>query len=513
MDWTAGYASDIEYTAGFYREQSPSFLNFVCVLNGYEPIPLDKPFTYCELGFGRGLTVSLVAAANPQGQFYAADFNPSHVAGARELTATANLNNLTLLENSFEELANGAEELPKFDFITLHGIYTWVTRENQQHITSFINRYLKPGGIVFLSYNAMPGWAPALPLQRLLVEFGDSFPNRSDVQIKGAAALVARMEAVKPGYLTANPGLAPRLKMLQAGNTNYLVHEYMHKHWQPLYHADVARDLSAAKLDFVGVGDLALAYPSVFLTPDQIEIINTMTDATMRETMKDYFLNTGFRKDVFVRGSRKMNPLRHVEALGEIGMAMIVPRDKATAELKLSVGTVNGKESMYIPLFDALAQRPHTFLELRALPGLEAFSLGDFAQAAAFLAMTGQAEIFFSSHLQHDSAPARRLNEVVGKLARQSDEWQALSSPLLGTGVNASFIERLVFSVLVEAGGEMDDTAAVDAVARLFRATGRIMIKDGQQVADDAANMAELRSQALQVLNGKRPLWRQLGML
>jgi hypothetical protein len=30
MDWTAGYASDIEYTAGFYREQSPAYLNFAC---------------------------------------------------------------------------------------------------------------------------------------------------------------------------------------------------------------------------------------------------------------------------------------------------------------------------------------------------------------------------------------------------------------------------------------------------------------------------------------------------
>lgn len=40
--------------------------------------------------------------------------------------------------------------LPQFDFITLHGIYTWVSRENRQHIVDFIARYLKPGGIVSL---------------------------------------------------------------------------------------------------------------------------------------------------------------------------------------------------------------------------------------------------------------------------------------------------------------------------------------------------------------------------
>jgi len=241
MDWTAGYASDIEYTAGFYKEQGPAYLNFVCILNGIEPVPLDKPFTYFELGFGRGLTVSLLAAANPHGQFYAADFNPGQVAGARDLAARAELHNLTLYEASFEELAAGKEALPQFDFITLHGIYTWVTGENQQHIVDFIARYLKPGGIVYLSYNAMPGWAAALPLQRLLVEFGEAFPNRSDIELKGAANLVERMQAAGASYLAAHPGLKQRLDMLKTSNPNYLVHEYMHKHWEPLYHADVAR--------------------------------------------------------------------------------------------------------------------------------------------------------------------------------------------------------------------------------------------------------------------------------
>ena len=32
----------------------------------------------------------------------------------------------------------------------------------------------------------------------------------------------------------------------------YLAHEYLNEYWNALYHADVARDLSAAKLEFVG---------------------------------------------------------------------------------------------------------------------------------------------------------------------------------------------------------------------------------------------------------------------
>jgi tRNA G46 methylase TrmB len=80
MEWREGYTADVEYSAGFYREQSPAYLNFVCWLNGFEPVALDQPFSYCELGFGHGLTVNILAASNPHATFYGTDFNPAQVA-------------------------------------------------------------------------------------------------------------------------------------------------------------------------------------------------------------------------------------------------------------------------------------------------------------------------------------------------------------------------------------------------------------------------------------------------
>jgi SAM-dependent methyltransferase len=288
MDWTAGYASDVEYVAGFYREQSPAYLNFVTLLHGYEPVPLDRPFNYFELGFGRGLTLNALAAAHPNGQFFGADFNPAHVAGARELAGKAGLKNIVLMEDSFEDLAAGQRaDLPQFDFITLHGIYTWVTTENQGYIVEFLRKYLKPGGVVYLSYNAMPGWAPSLPIQRILTEYGDAHPKRSDLQVREAIDLITRMFDQKATFFLANPGLEARLNSMKGASINYLVHEYMHKHWAPKYHADVARELGAAKLDFVGSADVVLAYPQLYLTPEKNEVIATMSSSAVRETMKD----------------------------------------------------------------------------------------------------------------------------------------------------------------------------------------------------------------------------------
>ena len=70
--------------------------------------------------------------------------------------ASANLS-----DESFEEFCR-RQDLPDFDFIGLHGIWSWVSDKNRQVIVDFIRRKLKVGGVVYVSYNTQPGWAPMI---------------------------------------------------------------------------------------------------------------------------------------------------------------------------------------------------------------------------------------------------------------------------------------------------------------------------------------------------------------
>lgn len=513
MNWTAGYASDIEYVTGFYREQSPGWLNLVCLLNGIQPVPLDQPYNYCELGFGRGLTAKVLAAGNPSGQFYAADFNPAHVAGASALAREAKLPNLTLLENSFEQLADGAVTLPQFDFITLHGIYTWVAADNRRHIVRFIERYLKPGGLVYVSYNAMPGWAPALPLQRLLVDYADAFPKRSDLQIREAGAFVAQLEAAQAGYLAHNPGLKVRTEALKNSNPNYLVHEYLHKHWQPLFHADVAHDFDDAKLVFAGSAELHNAYPAIFLNDKQRQLIDQLPRAEARETLKDYMLNTSFRKDVFVRGAVRLGATRQAELMAQLGVVLTVPRASASVTMKLSGGEINGVPELYKPVLDALAQRPHTVGELARLPALAAQGMQSVAQIVALLSASGQAAIHFPATAAASPEAALRLNAVLATQARYSDEHNALSSPLLGSGVAASLVERLSYLAVRQRPEEVTAAALAAFVWQIMKPSGRRVQRDGAALASDEENLAHLEANARDFITEKLPVWRALRVL
>ena len=506
-----GYVTDVEYIPCVCLQQSPVHLNFACILHGFEPVPLDKPFTYFELGFGQGLTVNILAASNPQGRFYGTDFNPAQVVFAQELAAKAGLDNLTLLENSFAELAGGEVELPQFDFITMHGIYTWVNAENRQHIVKFIRRYLKPGGIVYCSYNAMPGRASMLPLQRLWLEYGRLHPGSSVEQFAQARELTDRLADNGAAYFTANSKeIQSYLEDCKTADPRYLSHEYMHDGWTALYFADVARDFAGAKLDFVGSADLPFAFAHCYLTPRQRELLESVPDPVWRETVKDYMRNTAFRSDVFVRGARRMSPARQSQWLERTGIALTVVRQYASLEL---IGSRLAPEEVFGPVLDALAEGPRTLAELAALPAVQNRGVA-VTEIAALLIASNQAAPFFSSCSDTDSAPAHRMNRVVAQHCPTDSRFSVLASPLLGSGVIPGQVPRLVYRVLSAGIGAEQVEDVIAQVWQMILDEGhKIEYPESQPLKSKDEEHAALDKLVRTILELRVPVWRQLGIL
>jgi len=496
--WSSGYATDRAYTTEFYLEQGPEHLNNACVLSGFEPVPLDRPFTYLELGCGQGVTVTLLAAANPHGRFYGNDFMPAHVVAADQLISAAKLDNLTVIEDSFEAMAQGKADLPQFDFITMHGVYTWVSRENRRHIVDIIARYLKPGGIVYVTYNTLPGWAPARPLHRLLWAQSELETGNSEQRILKARSFVESLIASGAQFFQNNPGMQLELDTLRKGNATYLVHEYLNSNWEPLYHADVAADFSAAKLDFAGSATLCSS--SLRLPEAQQRLLDGVPDAAWRETVKNFLLNTRFRKDVFIRGRRPMPPQRRLEWLRQNLLALIVPREQASFGFEWPEALPPGDSPDAV--LDALAEQPRSLDALveRPLFGGRFPRLLD--DVATVMCDMRRAAMLRPERAGLDNAAALRLNRAIALQSRHTDEIQGLASPLTGHGVPAHLVDRLVYGELVERPGEAVDPAAISA-----RVLGFIQ---GQGLeADDPTVSGMVR----QTLATALPMWRQLKMI
>ena len=249
-DWTDGYVNEISYTAGYYPEMSPWMLYYATLALGYRPPKIEETFNYCELGSGLGFSANLHAAGSPQGNFYCTDFNPGHTVAAQEMASAAGLENIQFFDKSFADFEQ--MDLPEFDVIVLHGIYSWVSEQNRKTILDIISSKLRVGGVVYISYNTEPGWATLRPVRDLLIQLAKTSTDPLETRIDRAFAFVDKLMESKAGYFTQNPSLAERISDIKGRSKNYLAHEFFNETWTPFFFQEVAKKLSEAKLSFVG---------------------------------------------------------------------------------------------------------------------------------------------------------------------------------------------------------------------------------------------------------------------
>src|SRR5438552_12362699 len=141
-----GYAADIPYLRDFKPMLAPAWLDHVALVAAIEPPARQDGFAWCDLGCGQGVTAAILAATHPTGVFHGIDAMAAHIDHARRLAAAAAVPNIGFHAVDFAAAAD--LELPQFDYIVAHGVYTWIDRESQRDLRRFIARRLAPGGLV-----------------------------------------------------------------------------------------------------------------------------------------------------------------------------------------------------------------------------------------------------------------------------------------------------------------------------------------------------------------------------
>jgi len=327
--WGGGYVTDITYTAGWYRQQSPAMMALACLLGGVAadlPGP-DDPVQYMELGCGQGLSAMLLAASNPSWRVTAVDFNPAHIASAREWAAAGGLNNIEFIEANLTTMAEdpAGRALPQMDFVSLHGVWSWVPPAVQAGIVRLIGDKLRPGGVMHVSYNSLPGWGAALGMQRVLRSVGQQSGWRSDRQAEQGLKFVHELYDAEATQFRRSSMVKAVLDRIESFPPQYLSHEYMNENWQPCYLADVAAAFAGAKMEWVASSQLPENFNDLMLTEAQRKLAQRFDDPLLRELIKDVCVERTLRHDVFVRGARRISSAARDAALNELSIALAIP--------------------------------------------------------------------------------------------------------------------------------------------------------------------------------------------
>ncbi len=462
MSWGGGYVTDVNYLSGFYVSQSQTLMALAGLLNGIaaRPVRRDESFHLCDIGCGMGVTALITAAANPGWQVTGLDFNPAHVAAAREMAARAGLGNVTFLEVDLKDFARAPEgrALPDFDAATAHGVWSWVDGGVQDGILDLLNAKLKPGGMFHVSYNLLTGWQTGLGLQRLIREAGLRLATRSDRQAQ-AGVKVAQDLADAGGRLSYSDGLgAVMLDRFRDLPSNYAAHEMMNAHWRPLMHADVAARMAQAKLEFAGSTRLLSNFPQLTLSDEQRAIAERFDDPAMLELLKDICLPVALRNDVYVRGARRIDAMARDAALLDVTLGLTAePASWSFTFDAAGGGKAQMAEPYYRRIFERLHRGPATLREILQLPDLPG-RRDNPAEVLGVLIGTEQALALPNPGATIDEG-CRRLNNALLRAQFAAGQGKAplqFAVPAVGQGMTLPNFEGIIVHEL-EAQPEVRD--------------------------------------------------------
>jgi len=513
-DWTGGYTADVEYRASYFDEQSPLRLCATALVTGWEPRSVEGEFSYCELGCGQGTTANLLAATHPRGRFVAVDFNPAHIARARDFASAAGIGNITFIERGFTQLVEpGAPDLGEFDFITLHGVWSWVNDENRRAIVEFIGRSLKPGGIAYVSYNALPGWSEGAVVQRALYEVSQLSREPADRQVTRGVELLTKLRDAKAQALRNNRTLDQVVALHRRGAISYLVHEYLGANWRAFWFSEVSRALAPAKLGWIGSAHLADNFPASRFTPEQAEILQSIPALDVRETLGDIIDPIEFRRDVFVRGGRRLGRTRQDDLLRATRLALQVPAHAFDYEIKFRQGRGKLNEAAYRPVVEALAEHPRSVGELLDLPELRRTTL-KAVELVGMLVSSRQAMPLLPDEATASAEAAARFNRAVAATVRDQDVpiLVALAMPRPGSAYFLTPAEVLAYDIL----GRDPEARPPDIAKEIWpvvKARGDRLLRDGRPIESDAEAEEFLAERLDKMIREELPIWRQLGAM
>jgi SAM-dependent methyltransferase len=507
-DWSGGYAVETGYTYHTYPELNPVRAALPLLLKGLRAPKIE---TACELGFGQGCSAAAHAAAQADVEWWGCDFAPAQAVFARDLVEASGAG-ATFTDESFEEFA-ARPDLPDFDFIALHGIWSWVSDEIRDGVVAFLRKKLKPGGVAYISYNTQPGWAVAGPLRHLMKRHTDMLgvPALGPVaNLEAALSTMQRFFALDPVYSRLNTAVTDRLAALMRQDRTYLVHEYLNSHWTPMWFADVEAKLAPAKLSFGASAWMADHVDGLNLAPEMGAFLRELPDPSLRETFRDVAVQAQFRRDYWLRGAQTLSAGDQRRALRDQRVVLTKP----LAQRPEKANGVFAETSLGGPIHDAIYAalsdyQPRSIGDLEAampagtpLTDVTVALVGLMSQSALAPAQSGEAAA-------RAAGSATALNRELARRAAESTDLGFLAAPATGGAIGATRFHQLFWLSLQEGGGGPSDWArfAADVLAR----QAQTLVVEGAPLAPDAV-LAMLEVQAAAFAQTELPHWRGLGI-
>ncbi|MGN6148760.1 MAG: methyltransferase regulatory domain-containing protein, partial [Rhizomicrobium sp.] len=307
------------------------------------------------------------------GDFHAVDMRAPLLEQARKLAKDANVRNIAFHELSIEQALSAS--FPMFDYVVLNGIYSWVPLAERGMILAFVRKFLKPGGAVLVTYNARPGWNRLDPFRRIFREATRGKSMDLKARFDAARDIYAKLLDAKAPALVASGVTPATIAEIERIPLEVIAADYANDFADPLYVTEIFSDFAA--IDCVFAGPIEMAEAAMVVLPHEPfkSAMERMPHAAGRELAKDMLRDTRFRRDVFVRGGRRMAADNRAMVMTGLAFVLEQPAALTRYDVKVPYGELHFDNPHAQALVAALETAPRTLGELIAdamARGLEA---------------------------------------------------------------------------------------------------------------------------------------------
>ncbi len=287
---------EIPYDSSPITETDPDRL---AVLGRLFGLPARDPRTcrVLELGCASGGNLIPLAWRYPQSRFLGVELSHRQAAEGQRLIARLGLTNIEIREGNLLDLGPA---LGEFDYLIVHGVYSWVPAPVQEKILRLGGELLAPAGIAYVSFNTLPGWRMRGMLRDMLLYHTRTATSPAERLTRAHAfldlllAALAKLDAASARYLKEE---IPRIRR---AHPSYLYHEYLAEVNEPCLFRDFVDQAERQGLTYLCDVDLHTLFPST-LGAEVAEALEGIEDGIEQEQYLDFVRNRNFRQALLCR--------------------------------------------------------------------------------------------------------------------------------------------------------------------------------------------------------------------
>lgn len=290
---------ELRYYSKPFSYTSIALLEGNATLWGLTP-PALKGAKVLELGSSFGGNLISQSVYYPDTEFVGIDLSDSQITQGNEIIKSMGLTNVRLETKNILDIT---PEFGMFDYIIVHGIYSWVPDNVKDKILEICRENLTPNGIAYISYNTYPGWK-SREVARDIMLYANKYTQDlplSEQTRRGKAVVQLFSNAIKSIEYKKNNNKSriENFDDIQTKDDNYVAHEYLEYHNNPLYLNQFVDSLHQHQLAYIGDTDFKLSYIS-WMPQHLRDMINQLseTDYVAREQCLDYLYDVAFRRSL-----------------------------------------------------------------------------------------------------------------------------------------------------------------------------------------------------------------------